>query len=150
RVTAVPPKEGEDRPRPLEGNAGGDTTPVETTNDSGLLNNLTSLMQYRDWSTGETGTLIVYSRLSIGELYDRISSAEGSVSRTVGQGLLLVLFVIGALFLIIEFIALIAGFALAKSITGSVHELFTGTERVRQGDFTHKIGIASDDQLGEL
>jgi sigma-B regulation protein RsbU (phosphoserine phosphatase) len=150
RVTAVPPKEGDAHPRPLEGSTGGDTTPLETTNDSGLLNNLTSLMQYRDWSTGETGTLIVYSRLSIGELYDRISSAEGSVSRTVGQGLLLVLFVIGALFLIIEFIALIAGFALAKSITGSVHELFTGTERVRQGDFTHKIAIASDDQLGEL
>ena len=39
--------------------------------------------------------------------------------------------------LIIEVMALIAGFALAKSLTGSVHELFAGTERVRQGDFTH-------------
>src|SRR4029077_19337480 len=66
------------------------------------------------------------------------------------QGLLLLLFVIGALFLIIEFIALIAGFALAKSLTGSVHELFAGTERVRQGDFTHKIEVTSEDQLGEL
>jgi sigma-B regulation protein RsbU (phosphoserine phosphatase) len=150
RVSAVPPKEGETHPVPIDGKPGGDTAPLEAANDSGLLNNLTSLMQYRDWGTGETGTLIVSSRLSIGELYDRISSAEGSVSRRVGQGLLLVLFVIGALFLIIEFIALIAGFALAKSITGSVHELFTGTERVRQGDFTHKISIASDDQLGEL
>jgi sigma-B regulation protein RsbU (phosphoserine phosphatase) len=150
RVSAAPPKPGETHPVPLEGKAGGDTTPLESASETGLLNNLTSLMQYRDWATGETGTLIVSSRLSIGELYDRISSAEGSVSRRVGQGLLLVLFVIGALFLIIEFIALITGFALAKSITGSVHELFTGTERVRQGDFTHKISIASDDQLGEL
>ena len=40
--------------------------------------------------------------------------------------------------------------ALAKSITGSVHELFRGTERVRQADFTHKIAIPADDQLGEL
>jgi phosphoserine phosphatase RsbU/P len=150
RVTAAPLKEGESHPVPIDGKPGGDTTPLEAANDTGLLNNLTSLMQYRDWSTGDSGTLIVSSRLSIGELYDRISSAEGSVSRRVGQGLLLVLFVIGALFLIIEFIALITGFALAKSITGSVHELFTGTERVRQGDFTHKITIASDDQLGEL
>jgi sigma-B regulation protein RsbU (phosphoserine phosphatase) len=39
---------------------------------------------------------------------------------------------------------------LAKSITGSVHELFTGTERVRQGDFTHKIAVKTDDQLGDL
>ncbi len=60
------------------------------------------------------------------------------------------LFVIGALFLIIQFIALIAGLALAKSLTGSVHALFAGTERVRQGDFTHKIAVRTEDQLGEL
>ena len=54
------------------------------------------------------------------------------------------------LFLVIEFFALIAGFALARSITGSVHELFIGTERVRQGDFTHKIAVRREDQLGEL
>ena len=53
-------------------------------------------------------------------------------------------------FLIIQFMALIAGLALAKSITGSVHQLFAGTERVRQGDFTHKIAVKTDDQLGEL
>src|SRR5439155_27142975 len=64
--------------------------------------------------------------------------------------LLFVLCVIGAVFLIIEVMALIAGFALAKSLTGSVHALFAGTERVRQGDFTHKIAIKSEDQLGEL
>jgi sigma-B regulation protein RsbU (phosphoserine phosphatase) len=42
------------------------------------------------------------------------------------------------------------GLALARSITSSVHELFMGTERVRQGDFTHRINIESRDQLGEL
>jgi sigma-B regulation protein RsbU (phosphoserine phosphatase) len=42
------------------------------------------------------------------------------------------------------------GLALARSITGSVHQLFTGTERVRQGDFTHKIPISTRDQLGDL
>jgi sigma-B regulation protein RsbU (phosphoserine phosphatase) len=42
------------------------------------------------------------------------------------------------------------GLTLARSITGSVHELFAGTERVRHGDFTHKIAIRSRDQLGEL
>src|SRR5205823_11243638 len=30
------------------------------------------------------------------------------------------------------------------------HELFNGTERVRQGDFTHRATVTSDDQLGEL
>jgi nitrogen fixation/metabolism regulation signal transduction histidine kinase len=54
------------------------------------------------------------------------------------------------LFLVIQVAALVMGLALARSITGSVHELFVGTERVRRGDFTHKIPIRSRDQLGEL
>jgi sigma-B regulation protein RsbU (phosphoserine phosphatase) len=148
-VAAVPPKKPSDA-RPLPGKAvgGGDTSvPVSST---GPLGKLTTLMDYRDWSTGETGALTASIALSVGELYDQISPAQGSVGRTVSQGLLLLLFVIAALFLIIEAIALVAGFALAKSLTGSVHALFTGTERVRQGDFTHKIAVRSEDQLGEL
>ena len=88
-------------------------------------------------------------QLSVGEIYDRIS-AQGLVGQNFGQNLLLALSIIIGLFLVIEFVALIAGLALAKSITGSVHELFRGTERVRQADFTHKIAIHADDQLGEL
>src|SRR5204862_1615303 len=71
--------------------------------------------------------------------------------RPFGQALLLVLLVVvGGLFFVIEVVALAAGSALARSITGSVHELFTGTERVLQGDFSHKIAITARDQLGEL
>ena len=36
---------------------------------------------------------------------------------------------------------------LARSITHAVHELFVGTERVQQGDFSHRIKIESRDQL---
>jgi sigma-B regulation protein RsbU (phosphoserine phosphatase) len=90
-------------------------------------------------------------QISIGKIYDRISRAQGLFGgRSFGQGLLLLLMVIGILFLIIEAVALVAGLALARSITGSVHELFAGTERVRQGDFTHKIDVRARDQLGEL
>jgi sigma-B regulation protein RsbU (phosphoserine phosphatase) len=110
-----------------------------------------SFVPYRDWASGETGPLVASMQISIGEIYERISAAQGLIgSRSFGQGLLLLLMVIGVLFLIIEAVALIAGLALARSITGSVHELFTGTERVRQGDFTHKIDIRAKDQLGEL
>jgi len=58
--------------------------------------------------------------------------------------------VIAFLFLVIQAVALVMGLSLARSITGSVHELFAGTERVRRGDFSHKIAIRSRDQLGEL
>jgi sigma-B regulation protein RsbU (phosphoserine phosphatase) len=135
--------------RPLAGRNSDDDHDTAPSAPSGLLSALPTLLVFRDWNTGTTGPLTVTTALNIGELYDRISSPEGGVGR-LSQGLLLVLFVIGALFLIIEVMALIAGFALAKSLTGSVHELFTGTERVRQGDFTHKIAIKSEDQLGEL
>jgi sigma-B regulation protein RsbU (phosphoserine phosphatase) len=136
--------------KPIVGLAGGHEGQSAVVAESGVMGNLPGTIEYRDWESGTTGTLTVRMSLSVAELYDRISSAGGNVGRRVGQGLLLVLFAIGALFLIIQFMALIAGLALAKSITGSVHELFAGTERVRQGDFTHKIAVKTDDQLGEL
>jgi sigma-B regulation protein RsbU (phosphoserine phosphatase) len=142
--------EGTSAARPLRGRLSGETARSTTTGASqGVLNNLPSLFAYRDWESGESGTLTVGLQLSISELYDRITS-QGFAGLNMGRSLLLVLFIIGGLFLVIEFVALVAGLALAKSITGSVHQLFTGTERVRQGDFTHKIAVKTDDQLGEL
>jgi sigma-B regulation protein RsbU (phosphoserine phosphatase) len=136
--------------KPLSGAAGGHDGQPAVVAESGVMGNLPGTIEFRDWLTGTTGSLTIRMSLSVAELYDRISSAGGNVGRRVGQGLLLALFAIGALFLIIQFMALIAGLALAKSITGSVHQLFAGTERVRQGDFTHKIAVKTDDQLGEL
>jgi serine phosphatase RsbU (regulator of sigma subunit) len=37
-----------------------------------------------------------------------------------------------------------------RSITSAVHELFVGTERIQQGDFSHRIRIESRDQLEDL
>jgi len=143
--------------KPLSSTENGDT-PADAPSDSrrasaqsnALLNNLVSLVEYRDWNTGKEGVLFVTTELRIGELYNRISSGPNVTSQTLGRGLLLFLFIIGALFVMIEIMALFAGLALAKSITGSVHELFAGTELVRQGDFTHKIAVKAQDQLGEL
>jgi serine phosphatase RsbU (regulator of sigma subunit) len=42
------------------------------------------------------------------------------------------------------------GWALARSITRSIHALFAGTERLRVGDLGHRIPIWGRDQLGEL
>jgi sigma-B regulation protein RsbU (phosphoserine phosphatase) len=87
------------------------------------------------------------------ELYNHLSSAQSlrvSGDMRLSDALLLMLLLVGVMFLIIEAVALVMGLALARSITSSVHELFMGTERVRQGDFTHRINIESRDQLGEL
>ena len=144
--------------KPLEGRAGearersdAAATPGGRAAQSGPLSWVTFL-DYHDWTSGEPGTLLVTTQLNIQDIYGRISAAQGVVGdRPFGQALLLVLLVVvGGLFLVIEVVALIVGSALARSITGSVHELFTGTERVRQGDFSHKIAITAKDQLGEL
>ena len=127
-----------------------DTNTAAPSGSTGLFNNLGTFVESRDWSTGEPRELLVTTELRIGDLYDRISSGPSVTSRRFGQGLLLALFIIGGLFILIEAMALFAGLALAKSITGSVHELFIGTERVRHGDFTHKIAVKAQDQLGEL
>jgi serine phosphatase RsbU (regulator of sigma subunit) len=138
------------RARPLEGLADADSPAP----DAAVLNaplNAVSALDFTDWSTGAPALLTARIQLSVGDIYDRISGAKGQGGApSVAQRLLLLLGFIGVLFLVIEFLALIAGLALAKSITGSIHALFTGTERVRQGDFTHKIPVMTDDQLGEL
>ena len=111
-----------------------------------------AFLDYVDWRTGYTGLAYVSLGVRLGSLYDRISSVQGMVNSniTLGRAFLLVLVVVAVLFLIIEFVALVMGFTLARSITSSVHELFMGTERVRQGDFTHRIHVKTQDQLGEL
>src|SRR5579872_336536 len=107
-----------------------------------------------DWqkSDGEKHHDTLALTYHVRELYNHLSSAQSLVvgGMRLSDALLFVLVTIGVLFLIIEAVALVMGLALARSITSSVHELFMGTERVRQGDFSHRINIASNDQLGEL
>ncbi len=111
-----------------------------------------SFIDTTDWATGRAGTASVGVQVYLAEMYGRISATKARVGPfdSVGQLVLVTLGGVGGLFLLIEAAALVAGFALARSITGSVHELFAGTERVRRGDFAHPIRITSRDQLGEL
>jgi phosphoserine phosphatase RsbU/P len=104
------------------------------------------------WETGAVQRATVANTYALRELYRELSEAQSAQMGTMplGQIFLLVLVIVAVLFLIIEFVALVMGLALARSITSSIHELFMGTERVRHGDFTHRIGIKSSDQLGEL
>jgi sigma-B regulation protein RsbU (phosphoserine phosphatase) len=127
-------------------------TPGES-NRAVLFERSLAQLDVRDWKSGDVrrDTAVLTYRLR--ELYNHLSSAQSLLvqgNMKLSDALLLVLFVIGVMFLIIEAVALIMGLALARSITSSVHELFMGTERVRQGDFTHRINIESRDQLGEL
>jgi phosphoserine phosphatase RsbU/P len=105
-----------------------------------------------NWETGNTLRAVISNSYRVGELYKRLLSAQSVTLGTMslGEAILLILIVVAVLFLIIQIVALVMGLALARSITSSIHELFVGTERVRQGDFTTRINISTKDQLGEL
>jgi serine phosphatase RsbU (regulator of sigma subunit) len=109
-------------------------------------------LDHVDWVTGEPESASVSILINTFEIYDRISvvSPAGFGQMNFGQLLLLVLAVVGGLFLIIQFVALMIGFVLARQITGAVHDLFTGTQHVRAGNFGHQIPVRARDQLGEL
>ena len=111
-----------------------------------------ALLDHVDWPTGDTAPLTLNIGLSVQAIYQRLSASQASLGgpRSYGDLLLVILLIISGLFLIIEVGALVMGLALARSITGAVHELFEGTERVRQGDFGHRIPVLANDQLGEL
>lgn len=122
------------------------------------------LFEWVDWPNGATDKAVMWIEVNVADIYDRVSAAEARFGAyggapvggprgggvTWGIVILIVLTGLAILFVIIEVVALIMGLTLARSITGSVHQLFTGTERVRQGDFSHKIKIETRDQMGEL
>jgi serine phosphatase RsbU (regulator of sigma subunit) len=109
-------------------------------------------LDYRDWETGTPRRVSVSLSYKPAQLYRHLSDAQQIVfgGRTLGEWAVVILLLIAVLFLTIEAVALGMGLALARSITSSIHELFMGTERVRHGDFTHRIDVSSNDQLGEL
>jgi sigma-B regulation protein RsbU (phosphoserine phosphatase) len=111
-----------------------------------------TILDATSWDSGAVHRATIANTYAMRELYDKLADAQSAQVGTmaIGEAILYILVVVAFLFLIIEFVALVMGLALARSITSSIHELFMGTERVRHGDFTHRIDIVSNDQLGEL
>src|SRR5262249_39043996 len=128
-------------------------SPASTPSRFSAFGRTVTLFDVYDWSTGEPKRAAISLTYRLRELFGRLSEAQSiefAGYGTIGDAFKLVFVVVAVLFLIIELVALVMGLALARSITSSIHELFMGTERVRQGDFTHRISIATKDQLGEL
>lgn len=134
----VPGRQGAEAARPVTSSTAGRFQPTWVV-----------FLDFTDWATGRTGSAALSIGLRIGEIYDRLSPSKFG-TRSFGQVLVFFIVLVGVLFLLIQFVALVMGLALARSITGSVHELFVGTERVRAGDFSHQIRVIAKDQLGEL
>lgn len=72
----------------------------------------------------------------------RVEMAEGAIGTA--------LYFLTGLFLLAEIASLVIGASLTRTITRAVHGLYEGTERVREGDFSHRIAVTGKDQLADL
>lgn len=86
-----------------------------------------------------------------------INSRPSAVLRTLfsekmdWRGDMVILFLaIAAVFLLFELIALLIGVSMSRKITGAVHNLYEGTQRVMEGDFSHRIEVRGNEQLADL
>jgi sigma-B regulation protein RsbU (phosphoserine phosphatase) len=104
-------------------------------------------IEVRDWDSPERAErrlfLVVTTRLS-------------AVLNTVFQKpewnetVFFLLVTVSILLLLVELASLVAGVKLTRTITAAVNELYHGTQRVKDGDFSYRIRVQGHDQLAEL
>jgi len=58
--------------------------------------------------------------------------------------------VLTVLFFLVVIVALVPGIVLTRRITSSVADLYQATQFVKEGDFSHRVQVKQQDQLGEL
>jgi len=111
-----------------------------------------AFLDCRDWTTGRDGKVGVSVDAPLTRLWSQVAATSpmGQGAGAQAQTFVGIFIALALLFLVIQGAALFFGAVLARSITYAVHELFTGTERVQQGDFAHRIRVDSADQLGDL
>jgi len=83
--------------------------------------------------------------------HTRLSSILAAILSQGGDELVLTVFyIVAATFLVVAVTGFGIGISLSRSITGAVHSLYEGTERVVRGDFSHLIQVKGRDQIAEL
>jgi sigma-B regulation protein RsbU (phosphoserine phosphatase) len=70
-----------------------------------------------------------------------VDSAQASLNIFVGISIMLALVELGAAAI---------GFSMTGTITGAVHNLYEGTLKIGQGNFSHRIPVKGHDQLADL
>jgi len=100
----------------------------------------------RQWADGKADLVPLLFHFQPYDLLRRLSPGTFNM----GDVLVKALAAVAGVFLVMYFVAFVLGLMLARSITGNIHELYRGTERLRQGDFGNRIRVQSRDQLGDL
>lgn len=105
-----------------------------------------------EWRTGvrrERDVLVIDSAfLSPGSIWQRVQQFKSG--STLGSVIYVVIASLAFVFFLIALAAVVSAIFLTRSITGAVHYLYQGTQKVEAGDFDHEIKIGGKDQLASL
>jgi len=94
--------------------------------------------------------ITIQSRPYVLVVRTRPSAVLRAIALDWGADLMLLAIGLAFLFLIVQLGSIIVGISITRTITGAVHDLYEGTEKVREGDFSHRIAVRGSDQLAEL
>jgi phosphoserine phosphatase RsbU/P len=111
--------------------------------------NIASLQPYiwqSDTEQTDAGLGLFYVSTRLYALNRQLLSTLGQVSGFYWTAFAIV----GVVFLVIELVALVISWRLTRSITTTIDKLNVATERVKAGDFTHRINLPARDQLTAL
>jgi sigma-B regulation protein RsbU (phosphoserine phosphatase) len=104
------------------------------------------LVPATDWLSGKTEPHIAFLVQTSREILREQVLGPGYFGRIWGK----LLVIIAIVFLIFELLALFAAAWMTRAVTGTVHKLYSATEFIKRGDFSHRVPVRSHDQLGEL
>jgi sigma-B regulation protein RsbU (phosphoserine phosphatase) len=105
-----------------------------------------SVFPAKDWTTGKNFPAFVKVSTRPSVLNHRVFTDLGEA----GSAFLIVLAIVAIAFGIIEFVALIIGVRLTRTITRSIGQLYGATQHINRGDLDHRIDVKSNDQLASL
>lgn len=108
---------------------------------------LTPIYQWDKPSTVPTTNALLQINTRPSLVYDILFTLKSDEIQTL---IPIVLLSVAVAFLIVQIIALMIGIGMTRTITGAVHDLYEGTQRVTAGDFKHRIPVHGSDQLAEL
>src|SRR5580700_9083488 len=107
-----------------------------------------ALIPTSDWDEpGSQKSLLLSVQSRISAVWSAVFNRKTDLAQDAVQIGLIVGIIV---FFIVEIISLIIGTTMTRTITGAVHRLYDGTQRVIEGDFSHRIQVTGTDQLAEL
>lgn len=102
-----------------------------------------------DWNHpgrgGQGFFIAVHSRVSA--VLAAVFNRNADIAQDVLKSLLIAGLVV---FILVEIVSWVIGITMTRAITGAVHRLYEGTQKVIEGDFSHRIEVQCDDQLAQL